>query len=155
MGEVVTVINKIVDALITDIQTATTLGLGAAPTVREWDEHPAIPAERGELPLAYVIPIVEGKDKIDMTMGGPNTFHTFPITFVAYYKGTTDSRTQVITDLRTTRNYAYSFIEYYRTKGNFIDRGQITSAELEAGYWEGGGNIIHFWIVKLNIKTSV
>jgi hypothetical protein len=90
-----------------------------------------------------------------MTMGGPNTFHTFPITVVAYYMGNADSRAQVTTDLRTTRNYAYSFIEYYRTKGNYISRGQITGAELEAGYWEGGSNIIHYWIVKLNIKTSV
>ena len=129
--------------------TATTLGSFA--TVLERDEHPAIAAERGQLPIGYVLPIIEGEDSIDMTMGGPQTFHTFPITAVAYYQGN-DSTLQ--SDLRTTRDYAYNFVDLFRP-GNYCDRGQIYNAKVKVGYWIGGTLVIHYWIVKLSMKMAV
>lgn len=146
-----TAFNKIVDDILGKLTTNAT-ALGGLTAAVERDEEPAVPAERGELPKAYVIPVVEGGDQINMTMGGPQTFHETVISVVAYYLG---SDATFSTDLRNTRNYGYEFVDIFRS-GNYADRGQIYNAKLDVGYWiSGGGFVIHYWIVKLGIKFEV
>lgn len=149
MGTTSAVIDEEVDDLISKMYTATTLGSFA--TVLERDEHPAVAAERGQLPIAYVLPILEDGDKIDMTMGGPQTFHTFSMTAVAYYRG---EDTTLLADLRTTRGYAYNFVDIFLA-GNYLKRAQIYSAKVDVGYWIGGTFPIHYWICKLSVKLAV
>lgn len=151
-----TTINAIVDAVKTDLQTATTLGLGASPSVYERDEHPQAALNRGDLPCAYVIPIMEGGDFITDYLDDLPHKHDFPITVVAYYMGNDVTATQLGTDLRTYRNYAYAFVDYYKTKtgGNYVGGGWIKDWKVDVGYWiSGGGQVVHFWIVKMNITA--
>jgi hypothetical protein len=60
-------------------------------------------------------------------------------------------------DLRTTRDYAYNFVDYYKTKtgGQYLATGgQIKDWKVDVGYWiSGGGQVVHFWIVKMNVTT--
>lgn len=157
MGTTSTAINAIVDALISDLQTATTLGLGTSPKVYERDEHPQAALSRGDLPCAYVIPIMEGGDTITVNMDNMPHLHDFPITVTAYYMGNDVTATQLETDLRTIRNYAYEFLDYYKTHSGghrLTCNGNIKSFKVDVGYWiSGGGKIVHFWICKMNITT--
>ncbi len=163
MGTTSTAINAIVDNLKTLItNNATTLGLNYTGGVYEWDEHPAVPAERGDLPCAYVIPVIEDGDRINLLMGSVEGKHEFSITVVAYYKGVEDSASQVRTDLRTYRNYAYEFRDVFRTNGDYIGSAGVAMAhikemKLDFGYWlpPGGTPIIHFWIAKLRCTTII
>ena len=145
-----TIFNGIVDALITKT-TASATYFGSPTAVVELDEHPAIPASRGELPKIYVIPVVEDGDDIDLKMGGPECWHNFSISVVGYYLGTD---TTLSTDLRTTRNYGYLFLDMFRPD-NRCDRGQIYNARLDCGYWVGGTVVVHYWVVKLKLKASI
>lgn len=158
-----TAINAIVDDLKSLLtENATALGLNYTGSVYEWDEHPAIPAERGDLPCAYVIPVMEDGDKINMLMGGPEGRHEFSMTVVCYYKGVEDSASQIRTDLRTYRNYAYAFRDVFRTHGDYIGTAGLVMAhvkemKLDFGYWmpPGGTPIVHFWIAKLKCTTII
>jgi len=160
MGTTSTMINSIVDSLISDLQGATTLGLGASPKVYERDEHPQAALNRGDLPCAYVIPVMEGGDTITSYIGetGPHR-HEFPITVTAYYMGNDLTSTQLQTDLRTVRNYAYNFLDLYKgtsTGGRYLaTAGFIRDFKVDVGYWiSGGGQVVHFWIVKMNMTMS-
>lgn len=165
MGYTSDKINTIVDDLKSLITaSATALGLNYTGNVWEWDEHPAIPAERGDLPVAYVIPVMEDGDKINMLMGGPESKHEFSLTVVCYYKGTEDSASQIRTDLRTHRNYAYAFRDIFRysSKGDMIGTAgtamaHIKEMKLDFGYWmpPGGTPVIHFWIAKMKCTTII
>jgi len=149
MGTTSSVIDAAVDDLMNKMMNATTLGTFA--TVLERDEHPAVAAERGQLPIGYVLPIIEDGDAINMTMGGPQCFHTFSMTALAYYRG---DDTTLQSDLRTTRDYAYNFIDLFRT-GNYCQSAQVTGAKVDVGYWIGGTFPIHYWVCKLSMKLAV
>lgn len=149
-------INTIVDAVITDLQTATTLGLGSSPKVYERDEHPQAALNRGDLPCAYVIPIMEGGDEVSPGVQTTSYRHEFPITVTAYYMGNDLTATQLGTDLRTTRNYAYQYVDYYLTKsgGRTVGGGHIKKFKVDVGYWvSGGGQVVHYWIVKMDVTA--
>lgn len=158
-----TAINAIVDNLKSLITaSATDLGLNYTGNVWEWDEHPAIPAERGDLPVAYVIPVMEDGDKINMLMGSVESRHEFSITVVCYYKGVEDSASQIRTDLRTYRNYAYAFRDIFRYKGDYFGTtgmamAHIKEMKLDFGYWmpPGGTPVVHFWIAKMKCTTII
>lgn len=158
-----TAMNAMVDnlkALIT--ASATALGLNYTGNVWEWDEHPAVPAERGDLPVAYVIPVMEDGDIIRMKMGAEEAQHEFSVTVVCYYKGSEDTASQIRTDLRTHRNYAYAFSDIFRYQGNYfgskgVGYAHIKEMKLDFGYWvpPGGTPIIHFWIAKMKCVTII
>lgn len=160
MGTTSTRINSIVDSLITDLKTATTLGLGSTPKVYERDEHPQAALNRGDLPCAYVIPVMEGGDMVTVHINNQGYRHTFPITVTAYYMGNDLTSTQLETDLRTVRNYAYNFIDYYKdtkTGGRYLATGgHILNYKVDVGYWiSGGGQVVHFWIIKMDMTTCI
>jgi len=157
-----TAFNSMVDGLKELITaSATDLGLTYPPRIYEWDEHPAIPAERGELPVAYVIPLVEDGDSIDLLMGSPEGKHTFSMTVVCYYKGNEDNRTSIQSDLRTCRNYAYAFRDIFRYHGDYFGSttgmAHIKKIKYDFGYWlpPGGMPTIHFWVAKMTCTTIV
>lgn len=158
-----TAINAIVDNLKSLITaSATDLGLNYTGNVWEWDEHPAIPAERGDLPVAYVIPVMEDGDKINMLMGSVESRHEFSITVVCYYKGVEDSASQIRTDLRTYRNYAYAFRDIFRYSHDYFGTAGVAMAhikemKLDFGYWmpPGGTPVVHFWIAKMKCTTII
>ncbi len=156
-----TAINAIVDGLITLItNNGTTLGLGSSGTkVYEWDEHPMIPAERGDLPVCYVIPVVEGGDNINMAMGSADGIHNFNITVAAYYWDDQTLPSQIRSDLRTYRNYAYAFRDLFRTSGDYFgdstNKAHVWALKLEPGYFLAAGGMIHFWIATLKCKTII
>lgn len=159
MGTTSTRINSIVDSVITDLQTATTLGLGSSPRVYERDEHPQAALNRGELPCAYVIPVMEGGDTVTSMIGkGAPHRHEFPITVTAYYLGNDLTATQLQTDLRTVRDYAYNFLDLYKntTDDRYLATGgNIKDWKVDVGYWiSGGGQVVHFWIVKMSVTMS-
>lgn len=154
-----TIINAIVDSVITDLTSfgTTTLGLGSSPRVYERDESPAVAMNRGDIPCAYVIPLIEGGDMISTDIDDLPHQHDFPITVTAYYMGNDVTSSQLITDLRTVRNYGYNYIDIYKTKtgGPYLSSGgQIKNFKLDVGYWiSGGGQVVHFWIVKMMVTT--
>lgn len=146
-GSTASKINAVVDSVITLVTNATTIG--TLTGVYERDEHPAIPANEGRLPCAYVVPLVEGKDVIRLTMTPSNMYHTFPIHVMAYY-----NMPDVSTSLRTVRDYAYDMVDIFATNTS-LPVGQISpDMTVESGYWTNqGGYVIHYWIVGLTIKT--
>lgn len=162
MGTSSTVINNIVDALKTDIQTATTLGLGESPRVYERDEEPA-QIERENLPCAFVIPFLEEGCEISMSMPMFPASWEFGISAMAFYKGTGDTPQDLETDLRTIRGYSLNFVDIYRDAlssgtpcGTQLNRGMIRHIGLSQGYWiSGGGNVFHFWKAKISITTKI
>lgn len=162
MGTSSTTINAVVDALITDLQTATTLGLGASPKVYERDTEPA-QVEREDLPCAFVLPFADEGCEITMNIPAFPATWSFGITAVAYYKGTGDTPTNLQTDLRTIRNYSLEFVDYYRSRTNSaplcgakLNRAMITNIRLEQGYWiAGGGNVYHFWMAKMTLTAEL
>lgn len=142
--------------------SATALGLNYTGNVYEWDEHPAIPAERGDLPIAYVIPVMEDGDKINMMMSAVEGKHEFSMTVVCYYKGTEDTASSIRTDLRTYRNYAYAFRDIFRYNGDYfgskgVGYAHIKEMKLDFGYWAppGGTPIVHYWIAKMKCTTII
>ena len=140
-----TKINTAVDAMNTMLSAATDLGWATGITIHEKDEHPIIPAERGELPKVYNIPVMEGGMEIDTTIDTA-MYLSFPMTIVAYYLGT-----DVDTDLRTTRNYGLNFVDKLRTTNNFGE-AWLTGAHLDVGYWEAVDRVIHYWACKVEFK---
>lgn len=144
-------INSIVDGIITKIQENSS-ALGDPIRINEWDEHPAYPAERGELPSIYILPFVDGKDKISWTMGNTNLEHTFPVTVVGYYKFD-----DVETSLRIVRDYGCNLLDLFvgYTCASKIGIGEVYEASMEGGYWipSGGAFVVHIFIVTLWIRV--
>lgn len=148
-GSTASKINLIVDRVKYDLANATTLGV-ASSNIYERDENPAIPANEGRLPALYVVPLVEGKDSFDFTMGArPVSYHTFPINIIAYYE-----MPDIYDSLRTVRDYAYNCVDVFLAdQALCTSPGQIVGGTLETGYYVVVDRIIHYWIVVLNIKT--
>ena len=145
-GSTQSTFNGIVDSIMTALSSATTLG---SPTgVYERDEHPAIPANEGALPILYVVPLVEGKHTITMTMDVGAAHHSFPVSIVGFYE-----MPDVATSLRTVRGYADNAFDLFKAKQS-LPVGQVVSASIEVGYWvAGGGKVIHYFVVVLSIKA--
>lgn len=139
-------VDGVVDAIITLVTNATTIG--TLTGVYERDEHPAIPANEGRLPCAYVVPLIEGKDVIRLTMTKTNMYHTFPVHVIAYY-----DMPDVASSLRTVRDYAYNLVDVFATNTSFPSGDISPDMTVEAGYWTSqGGYVIHYWIVGLTVK---
>lgn len=147
-------------AIINDLKgkittNATALGFATTVVVSERDEDPAVVAELGQLPKAYVIPIVEGQDDIDFTMGGPEFMHKFPITVYAYYLGSGAEDTSGLdTDVVNLRTYAMNFIDIFRA-GDYCNQAQLIDGRLDLGYAILGGRLIYTWIWKLTFTAII
>ena len=99
---------------------------------------------------------MEGGDEVSPGVQTTSYRHEFPITVTAYYMGNDLTATQLGTDLRTTRNYAYQYVDYYLTKsgGRTIGGGHIKKFKVDVGYWvSGGGQVVHYWIVKMDVTA--
>lgn len=146
-GSAASTFNGIVDSIVSALQTATTIGSPTA--IKEKDEHPAIASDNGTLPMVYVVPLVEGVDRIDMTLGDKvnYAYHTFPVNIIGFY-----DLPDVDTSLRTCRNYAYNALDLFLNKQS-LPVGQIVGASVEVGYWIGGGKVIHYFVLGLSIKA--
>ena len=144
-------IDKIVDEVMS-LLLANSATLGGLIGVAERDEEPAVPAADHRLPWAYVIPIMEGGDHMDLTAGdGSSTYHEFPISVVAYYE-MPDIDT---VSLRSTRRYGYLAFDILR-QHNYGILGPfagMVAADLDVGYWVAVDSVVHFFILKCTFKS--
>lgn len=132
------------------LSNATVLGLSGITEVFERDEHPAIALENGNVPAAYVVPIMEGGDSMNSTIGSQEVMHEFPLTIYAYYK-----MTDVATSLQTVRNYAYNMSDYLWGDGLNRTEANIVRQKLEVGYFTMVDNIIHYWIINCTVRSLI
>lgn len=149
-------VDGIVDALIAKMNSnLTTLGLGG---VEERSEDPAVMDKVRTLgSYAYVIPLAEGRDRMDVMQGSPGKemYHNFSINVTAYYDQTslTMSSGGLTTPLRLTRGYAYKLTDLFNGDDNQLGLGYVFRFELEQGYYEIVDRIIHTYNVKFFIKS--
>lgn len=148
-----TVKNGIVDAVKALIlANITTLGGTSASRITEGDEEPTYLEREGYgFPCFFVVPLVEGGDRIHTHMGGTLQDHDFPITVIGYYK------TDKISDgIRTTSDYGYDFVDLIAGKhltGTGFG-GYLLDPVLDIGYQRVVDNIVHWWIVRFDVKTK-
>ena len=149
-------INAAVDAAITLIKTnaTTSLGCSASTDVYERDEHPAVFNQSGRNESIYIIPIVEGGDTMDHTMGLEAVYHSFPITFVGLYRLQTDNREGLESNLRTIRNYGYKMFDLIliNSDQNLGGAESAPKSTLDTKYWQIGDNVIYAWILKCDFR---
>lgn len=142
-------INQVIDAMKSRI-LAQKSTIGNITDVYERDEFPAEALQAGRIPAMYIIPVVESKDTIDMSMGSPRIMkHTFPVTLVAYYV-----MEDVETALRTVREYGYNTIDIFKSSQNFAG-GVVYNAEIEFGYSTVVDYIVHDFIINLYVERYV
>lgn len=138
-------INAMVDSISNKLMTSATT-LGGIKGVYERDEDPAIAMEAGHIPCCYIIPLIGGDDNIDMTMGGPQAIHDFPITLIAYYR-----MPDISTSLRTVRGYGYTALDLFRDYQS-INTGQLYTSNIEFGYFTVVDVIVQWWSLNLRFK---
>lgn len=145
-------INGMVDAVLTKIDTnKVTLGLGG---VEERAEDPAVMDKVRTLgSYAYVVPLAEGRDRMDVMQGSINKemYHNFSINVTAYFDLT--SMGQLPSALRLTRDRAYDMVDLFNGDDNQIGEGFVYRLELEQGYYEIVDRIIHTYNIKMFIKS--
>jgi len=139
-----TMLNAILTDLGSKLLNATT-SCGNIKSVVNYPEHPAIPADRNELPKAYVLPIVEGGGSwYGSPLPGVNA--DFPITILVYYELPKES-------LVLLSQYALNFVDILYNAGQHSVCGEIVKMDLEFKQWGSGDTLIHMWILKLHIKV--
>lgn len=142
-------INATVDSVI-KLLTDNASTLGGLVGVYERDESPAIAFDNGVIPVAYVIPLVEGKDNFDIQPGGiPVARHSFPINIVAYYVYPT-----VEAGIRPTRGFGYTALDLFR-ETHSLPIGQVIGGGLEVGYFQVVDVVVHYFILTLNVKAMI
>lgn len=141
-------INKVVDETISLIRANSAI-LGGLLDVYERDEEPAVPAYDHLLPVAYVIPIMEGGDHITSTIDATAAYHEFPITVLAYYES------ENINDLRPVRGYGYTAYDIIRQHnwGIIGPFAGLVEADLDVGYWTSVDMLVQFFILKFMFKS--
>lgn len=138
-------IDGIVDA-ITDRITKNKESLGDYEVIEERDESPVY---MDLLPACYVIPIADGKDTIKNVQGmGDATSHSFQVVVAAYYL-----QSDITTALSTVRGYAYTLVDLFRGDNIAVDAGWVKEFTLEVGYYEAVDNIIHTFVVRMEIES--
>lgn len=150
------IINGIVDAMTTTITTnKTALGIGG---VDERAEDPAVMDKvRQYGGYAYIIPLAEGRDRMDNMQGSPGKemYHNLSINVTGYFDYTASTRTtgSVSTPMRTTRNLGYDLIDLFNGSDNQVGKGFIYRFEIEQGYYEITDRLIYTYNVKFFIKV--
>lgn len=144
-------IDSVTDKMISTIQTGiTTLGGTAETPILEGDEEPHLVRI---FPSLFIIPLLEGGDRMETKMGGvSHRFHEFSITVVGMYRANT-----VAELLRTTRQYGYTAADMF-TSNNYKIVGTkgaavVIGSKLDVGYHRVGDKIIHTWAVKFDMKS--
>jgi hypothetical protein len=149
------VFNGVVDAFLTKINlNLTTLGIGG---VEERAEDPAVLDKvRKYGGYMYVIPLAEGRDRMDNMQGSPGKemYHNFSMNVTTYfdYTAATMSDKSLISSLRKTRDYAFTLVDLFNGDDNQMGKGFVFRFELEQGYYEIVDRIIYTYNVKFFIK---
>lgn len=142
--------NDIVDEMLSRINTnKTTLGIGG---IEERAEDPAV-LDKVKLygAYAYIVPLAEGRDRMNFTMGGTKDMgHTFSVNVTGYYNFTDET---LPTALRTVRDHAFDLIDLFNGDDCMAAKGAFYAAELEQGYFENVDQIIHVYNVKFLVKV--
>jgi len=157
--------NAVIDAMIARIETnKTALGISS---VEERDEMPGY-VEPG---ACFVIPLVEGRDVMRTPIGGGPLEHEIPVTIVAHYRTET-----VAAGLRSTRDRGYGMIDLFHgshaaetVEGSVVEEGEgeepdvvlgtalayTADPTLEVGYARVADYVLHWYIVKISLKTVI
>lgn len=148
------IINDMVDAFIARVNAnLTTLSLGG---IEERAEDPAVMDKvRQYGSYAYLIPLAEGRDRMDNMQGGTkDMYHNMSMNVTAYYDYTSTimSTGSLISTLRLTRDHAYDLIDLFNGNDNQVGLGMIYRFELEQGYYEIQTRIIDTYNVKFYVK---
>ena len=147
--------NGSVDAFIATINlNLVVLGVGG---IEERAEDPAVMDKvRKYGGYMYVIPLAEGRDRMDNMQGGTkDMYHNFSMNVTAYFDNTatTMSSKGLSSDLRLTRDRGFNLIDLFNGNDNQIDKGFIYRFELEQGYYEIVDRIIYTYNVKFFVKV--
>lgn len=151
-----TIINNIVDAFLAKVNAnLTTVGLAG---IEERAEDPAVMDKvRYNGSWAYLIPLAEGRDRMDNMQGSPDKemYHNFSMNLTAYFDFTSTVMTagSLTSSLRITRDRAYDMIDLFNGDDNQLGKGFIHRFELEQGYYEIVDRIIHTYNVKFFVKV--
>jgi hypothetical protein len=148
-----TIINNMVDAFTATVNSnLVALGLGG---IEERAEDPAVMDKvRKYGSYAYIIPLAEGRDRMDNMQGGTkDMYHNLSVNITAYFDqtATVKSSKGLTSSLRLTRDRAYDLIDLFNGNDNQVGYGYIYRFELEMGYYE----IIDFLITTYNVKFFI
>lgn len=148
-------INGIVDAVISRIDTnKVALGIGG---VEERAEDPAVVDKvRRYGGYCYVIPLAEGRDRMDVMQGGTkDMYHNFAINVTSYLNMTRTAKAEeaLVGSLRETRDHAYDLIDLFNGNDNQIGLGYVYRFELEQGYYLIADQLITTYNVKFYVKS--
>lgn len=124
------------------------LGLSTISSVYEKDEDPAIALENGNVPAIYVVPLAEGGDMMNSSIGIQEIWHEFPMTIYAYYR-----ESDIDSGLIAVRGYAYNLIDHLFGTGLTGTDANIRAAKLDVGYYVVVDYIVHYFIIKITIKA--
>lgn len=148
-------INGIVDTVISRIDAAK-VSLNIAG-VEERAEDPAVMDKvRQYGSWCYVIPLAEGRDRMDNMQGGTkDMYHNFSFNVTAYFDMTSlaMSATSLISSLRLTRDRGYDLIDLFNGNDNQIGLGYVYRFELEQGYYQIQTELITTYNVKFYVKS--
>jgi len=149
------VFNGIVDAFLAKVTlNKVLLGVGG---IEERAEDPAVMDKvRLHGGYAYLVPLAEGRDRMDNMQGGTkDMYHNFSMNCTAYfdYTSTVMSSAALTSSLRTTRDHAFDLIDLFNGDDNQIGLGYVFRFELEQGYYEVIDRIIFTYNVKFFIKA--
>ena len=149
-------INGIVDAVITRIDTnKLALGIGG---VEERAEDPAVMDKvRENGSWCYVVPLAEGRDRMDVMQGSPDKemYHNFSFNVTSYFDMTDTVKVtnSLISSLRQTRDYGYDLIDLFNGDDCQIGLGFVYRLELEQGYYEITDRLITTYNIKFYVKS--
>jgi hypothetical protein len=149
-------INNIVDTVIARINTnKVALGIGG---VEERAEDPAVMDKVRTLgSYCYVIPLAEGRDRMDVMQGSPNKemYHNFSFNVTSYFDMTEDVKSDesLVNSLRKTRDYAYDLVDFFNGDDNQIGFGYVYRLELEQGYYVINDRLITTYNIKFYVKS--
>jgi hypothetical protein len=148
--------NGIVDAVVTRIDTnKVALGIGG---VEERAEDPAVMDKVRQFgSYCYVIPLAEGRDRMDVMQGSPGKemYHNFSFNVTSYFDSTSAIMTadSLVSSLRLTRDYAFDLIDLFNGDDSQIGLGFVYRFELEQGYYEIVDRIITTYNIKFYVKS--
>ena len=151
-----TLFNNIVDGFVAVVNAnLVALGVGG---VEERAEDPAVLDKvRKYGGYMYVIPLAEGRDRMDVMQGSPGKemYHNFSMNVTSYfdYTSATMSAGSLTSSLRLTRDYAFDLIDMFNGDDNQIAKGFVYRFELEQGYYEIVDRIIYTYNVKFFMKV--
>lgn len=132
---------------------ANATALGGIVTIKDRDEDPAVLADNAVgLPMVCVIPLGDGTDSVNFSMGSNDWLHEFTIRIVGYYRFSEDNK-DPFKDLAEVREYAYNTLELFRgaTKAAFYPGANATGGTIDLGYFIMEDYVIYRYDIALKI----